>query len=131
MSQCICREKLHALYRQLAWHAGSRLQASMLAAYKGKTVQGLEVTPWALEDVLENPYQLDKHLVRYVGACKELASDCRAISICTDKSIVCGLTLQNSLIVLPHSNAAVVCPPQVDSISTRVCLCMRPHIILG
>lgn len=104
--------KLRGLYLQLIWQVGLQLQAAFRLSLSGKTVVGLSASYWHLADVLEQPHQLDRHLARYLMASRQACAGVQNLSICTDKSTVCGLTLQNSAVILPN-NTAVICPPQV------------------
>lgn len=61
-------KKFRSLHAQLLWHSGWRLQVSVQASLQGRKVKGVECTPGKMLDLLDQPYQLDKYLARYVEA---------------------------------------------------------------
>lgn len=104
-------KKLASLHRQILWKTGFWLQSVMKASLKGQKQRGLECVPWRMADLLEQPYQLDKYLVRYASAALRRLQPQIHFTICTDKASVGGLALQNTFVCTPDG-VAVMAPPQ-------------------
>lgn len=105
-------KKFRALHAQLLWHCGLRLQALLQSSLQGRKTIGFECVPWKMLDLLDQPYQLDKFLARYVDAAQRRWHGRIHYNLCTDKASVGGLSLQNTMVCTPDG-VAVMAPPQV------------------
>ena len=125
-----CCPEFCSLYSQLLWELGARLQHKWLASFRGKQVAGMQCRVVNIEDALEKPHQLDRELVRYMCISKRCLGQDLHLSCATDKSVVGGLPLQNTIFCIPE-NYAVVAAPQVprsrqgwDFLFTDITQCM-------
>ena len=107
------------------WHSAAGYHFEV---HPGDNMVGIAARTVVLEDILEEPNLLDRHLVRYVAAGRAATEGHSCFSLCTDKSTVCGLGsgVQNTGIVLPN-NKAILTPPQVLQLTfvARDCVCSR------
>lgn len=104
--------ELHGLFRQLIWHVGRQVHDTVMRALKGQAAPGFAAKEVSMKDVLADASRLDTQLVRYVASCRSASAGSHVVSVATDKSSVCGLQLQNSVVVLPCGKA-LIAPPQV------------------
>ena len=96
---------------QMLWQVGLHVQQTVAQLCAG-TIQHQKCKACLIdmEAMLASGHLLDRALARYIISVQEVFRSFTTMNMCTDKSTVCGLGLQNSLCSLPNNKSAVVNP---------------------
>ena len=96
---------------QMLWQVGLHLQQTVAQLCAGTVQhQKCKASLNDMEAMLASGHLLDRALARYIISVQEVFRGFTTMNMCTDKSTVCGLGLQNSLCSLPNIKSAVMNP---------------------
>ena len=106
-----------SLWRQLVWQLGRRIENLVRHArdHGGPEPQpgssGLVVVAADMAHMLTQPYELDKHLLKYTLSCRDaFGLQCRHLSYCHDKGNCSGMQLEVGAFFTDRNVAVVTCP---------------------
>ena len=99
LSHSMAHRQCRSLFRQLVWQLGRRLAACARECNQNGTHGDLSVTLQVISSILDQPHELEKHLLRYV-----------LLMYVHDKGNCSGLQLEAASFHTDHNLAVACCP---------------------